>query len=261
MKSEVASPSTHGSLVRAAIAGERLIAQKRDMAMDPATDETARRAALMAAEKKALAMFDAIEAAGLVAPGRSEQDVADGIYALALEKFGVKQHWHRRIVRAGANTLTAYHDYPDVRVIEPDDTVYLDLGPVFEAWEADIGRTYALGTNEEKHRLVADLPRVFARVQQHYHASPEITGAELYAFAQRAAEDAGWLFGGSIAGHIVGEFSHATWPGEKDLTRISPNNPLPMRRCDHQGRALHWILEIHLIDRARTFGGFYERLL
>jgi len=224
-------------------------------------DETGRRAALIAAEKKALAMFDAIEAAGFVAPGRSERDVEDDIYTLALERFGVEQHWHRRIVRAGVNTLTIANDYPDVRTIEADDTVYLDLGPVFEAWEADIGRTYALGANEDKKRLVADLERVFDRVQTHYHASPDMTGARLYAFAQAAADDAGWAFGGVIAGHVVGEFSHSTWPGDKDLKRIGPRNPLPMRGSDHMGREQHWILEIHLVDRARTFGGFYERLL
>jgi Xaa-Pro aminopeptidase len=148
-----------------------------------------------------------------------------------------------------------------VRTIEPEDTVYLDLGPVFEAWEADVGRTYALGKNPEKTRLVADLGRVFERVQAHYYASPDITGAELYGFAQRSADEAGWAFGGVIAGHVVGEFSHSTWPGEKDLKRIGPHNPFPMRRDDHLGRPLHWILEIHLTDRARTFGGFYERLL
>jgi Xaa-Pro dipeptidase len=224
-------------------------------------DETGRRAALIAAEKKALAMFDAIEAAGFVAPGRSERDVEDDIYTLALERFGVEQHWHRRIVRAGVNTLTIANDYPDVRTIEADDTVYLDLGPVFEAWEADIGRTYALGANEDKKRLVADLERVFDRVQSHYHASPDMTGALLYAFAQAAADDAGWVFGGVIAGHVVGEFSHSTWPGDKDLKRIGPRNPLPMRGSDYLGREQHWILEIHLVDRARTFGGFYERLL
>jgi Xaa-Pro aminopeptidase len=152
-------------------------------------------------------------------------------------------------------------DYPEIRVIEPDDTVYLDLGPVFEEWEADIGRTYALGSNKEKKRLVADLSRVFERVQQHYYNSPDITGAELYAFAQAAADDSGWVFGGAIAGHVVGEFSHSTWPGEKDLKRIGPHNPLPLRRNDHLGRPFHWILEIHLVDRARSFGGFYERLL
>jgi hypothetical protein len=30
---------------------------------------------------------------------------------------------------------------------------------------------------------------------------------------------------------------------------------------DGNGRWKHWILEIHLVDKAKTFGGFYERLL
>ena len=34
-----------------------------------------------------------------------------------------------------------------------------------------------------------------------------------------------------------------------------------MREKDHLDRERHWIFEIHLVDRARTFGGFYEGLL
>jgi Xaa-Pro aminopeptidase len=223
--------------------------------------ESSRRLELVGAEQQALGLFDAIESAGLVAAGRTELEVEDDIGALALRDFGVRQHWHRRIVRAGPNTLTVAGDYPEIRTIAADDTVYLDLGPVFEEWEADIGRTYALGADPEKLRLVVDLERVFDRVQRHFYTSPDITGAELYAFAQRAADEAGWLFGGVIAGHVIGEYSHSVWPGEKDLKRIGPANPLPMRGPDHLGRERHWILEIHLVDRARTFGGFYERLL
>lgn len=220
-----------------------------------------RRKALLAAQAKALGLFDAIEAAGLIAPGRSERDVEEDIYALAEKAFGVTQHWHRRIVRSGPNTLTTAADYPDARVIEPEDTVYVDLGPVFEAWEADIGRTYALGSAPDRRKLVDDLPRVFDAVQGRYAATPGITGAELYAIAQTEAECAGWAFGGAIAGHLIGEFNHRLWPGEKAETAIWPGNTAPMRRPDHLGRALHWILEIHLVDHARTFGGFYERLL
>jgi Xaa-Pro aminopeptidase len=225
------------------------------------TIEEARRTALLAAEKKAEALLAEIEAAGLIAPGRSEREVEDDIYALALARFRVERHWHRRIVRAGANTLTTAYDYPPLRIIEAQDTVYVDLGPVFEEWEADIGRTYALGSDPAKRKLVDDLPRVFEQVQLHYYGSPDITGAELYAFVLAAAADAGWAFGGTIAGHIVGEFSHMTIPGDRDLNRISPKNPTLMRGNDTLGREKHWILEIHLIDHARTFGGFYERLL
>jgi Xaa-Pro dipeptidase len=34
-----------------------------------------------------------------------------------------------------------------------------------------------------------------------------------------------------------------------------------MRNLDELGRVRHWILEIHLVDPAGAFGGFYERLL
>jgi hypothetical protein len=34
-----------------------------------------------------------------------------------------------------------------------------------------------------------------------------------------------------------------------------------MRRTDRSGRAGHWILEVHLVDRDRQIGGFYEELL
>jgi Xaa-Pro dipeptidase len=95
----------------------------------------------------------------------------------------------------------------------------------------------------------------------HYRATPDITGAELYAYAQRAAEDAGWTFGGAIAGHLVGEFAHAHIPGDKDLMRIHPQNARPMRDLDELGRERHWILEIHLVERTNAYGGFYERLL
>jgi hypothetical protein len=35
----------------------------------------------------------------------------------------------------------------------------------------------------------------------------------------------------------------------------------PMRRHDKAGRVCHWILEIHLTDTERQFGGFHEQLL
>ncbi|GAB7105522.1 hypothetical protein JCM4814A_38360 [Streptomyces phaeofaciens JCM 4814] len=42
---------------------------------------------------------------------------------------------------------------------------------------------------------------------------------------------------------------------------IAPANDTPLRRTDMAGRRCHWILEIHLVDRERGFGGFCEELL
>ena len=232
----------------------------------PQLSDSEIRAGLEAAEARGMAMFDAIERAGIVVPGKSEKQLDDEIFILAKKDFGVNTHWHKRVVRVGANTVCTFYDDPPIATIQPDDIVYLDLGPVFakgnDQWEADIGRSYALGGDPEKKRLVADLPRIFDIVKAHYDAAPDITGAQLYAFAQKAAAEAGWLFGGTIAGHIVGEFPHAQRvPGDKDLHRIAPANTKRMRDPDDNGHARHWILEIHLVDRARSYGGFYERLL
>jgi hypothetical protein len=135
--------------------------------------EDGRRAALVAAEKRAEKLFDEIEQRGLLRPGRTEREIEQDIYAIALEQFGVEKHWHKRIVRAGVNTLTIAAENPPVRTIAADDIVYVDLGPVFEDWEADLGRTYILG-NHPGSPLVAALPVIFEQVQAHYHATPDI---------------------------------------------------------------------------------------
>jgi hypothetical protein len=53
-------------------------------------------------------------------------------------------------------------DHPD-RVIEDGDLVVLDFGPVFGEWEADYGRTYLVGEDPVKARLIADVEAAFAR--------------------------------------------------------------------------------------------------
>jgi hypothetical protein len=223
--------------------------------------DSERRAALEAAEERAQALFAAIERDRLVQPGRSEGDVEDDIRELAAREFGVEKHWHRRIVRSGPNSVTTAGDHPPVRMIEADDIVYLDLGPVFGGWEADIGKSYALGNHPRKQALVEELPRQFEILQRHFRGHPDITGAALYDFAIGSARKAGWKFGGKIAGHIISEFAHAQIPGAKDLTRISPLNTSPMSDPDGNGLPRHWIGEIHLVEMDDSFGGFYERLL
>jgi len=208
-----------------------------------------------------MALIDAIETAGLIAAGRSEHDVERDIYALAERSFGVTQHWHKRIVRSGINTLRIASDDPPVLEIGTDDTVFLDLGPVFGEWEADVGRTYAIGDDPAKQRLCQDLPRIFDELKQYFDTHPDVTGAELYAVAQNAAQASCWLWGGAIAGHIVGQFPHALIPGDKDTYRVSPANETRMRDPNARGETKYWILEVHLVDPERRFGGFYERLL
>jgi Xaa-Pro aminopeptidase len=223
--------------------------------------EESRSKHLLKAQAKAVTLFEGIVERGLIVPGRRESEVSDAIRDLAAELVGVHRFWHKRIVRAGPNTLLPYRDNPPDRVIEADDIVFADFGPLLEEWEADFGRTFVLGDDPVKHRLNADLARIFALGRSHFESSPDITGEQLYSYVTGLAAEAGWEFGGEHSGHLVGEFPHEVLDGDRIASYIAPGSTGPMRSLDAAGRQAHWILEIHLVDRARGFGGFYEELL
>lgn len=229
--------------------------------MTTATDEDARARELVAAEEKAVALFDEVVRRGLIAPGKGEKQVSDEVRDLGAELFGTDKHWHKRVVRAGENTLAPYAENPPDRVIAPDDVVFLDFGPIFAHWEADVGRTFVLGDDPDKLRLRDDLDAVWAAGREYFEAHPDITGAELYAEVCRLARERGWTFGGSHSGHLVGEFPHELMDGDRLHSYITTANDRPMRTTDPSGRTAHWILEVHLVDRERGFGGFTEQLL
>ncbi|MFC0844194.1 M24 family metallopeptidase [Streptomyces noboritoensis] len=224
-------------------------------------EEARRVAGLVAAQEKAIALFAEVEARGLVAPGVGEREASDRIRDLANDMFGTTKHWHKRIVRSGPNSLLPYRENPPDRIIGEDDVAFADFGPIFEEYEADFGRTYVFGDDPDKHRLLADLPRVFDAGRAAFAADPDITGKQLHAEVERLAAEAGWTLGIWHAGHLVGEFPHETNDGAKTESYITPDNDNPLRRTDRRGRVCHWILELHFVDERRGFGGFYEQLL
>ncbi|MDF0528773.1 M24 family metallopeptidase [Tsukamurella sp. 8F] len=218
-------------------------------------------AALVDAEERAEALFDEVVSRGLIAPGRSERDVSDAIQELAAERYGVERYWHKRIVRAGANTLEVFRKNPPDRTLGDDDIVFLDFGPIFAAWEADFGRTYVLGDDPEKAALRDALETVWLAGRAAFDADPDVTGEGLYDVVCDLAADAGYLFGGEIAGHLVGDFPHERIPGDKIASYIAPGSKTRLHDHVVGGNPAHWILEVHLLDRDRRFGGFYEQLL
>jgi Xaa-Pro dipeptidase len=187
--------------------------------------------------------------------------LSNDIHDLAAEMFGVTRHWHRRIVRAGENTLQPFQERPPDRVIADDDIVFLDLGPIFEEWEADFGRTFVLSDDPDKKALRDALPRVWQAGRDYFDSHPDVTGADLFDFVVGVTHAEGFEFGSSIAGHLLGEFPHKKIAGTGVEWYIMPGSDKPMRRTDPSGRLCHWILEIHLISRCGGYGGFYEQLL
>ena len=216
---------------------------------------------LIDAEAHAAELFRAIETEKLIAPGKMESELNREVFQLAHNMFGVERYWHKRIVRAGPNTMHPYReDPPDLR-IQADDILFFDFGPVFEAWEADFGRTYVLGNDPVKHKLRSDIEEAWFEARDWYLSHAPMSGAELFTHALHQAEKRGWEFGGEIAGHIIGQFPHERLGKGDKGHYIHPENHNSMSAPGSKGEPRHWILEIHFVDRQRQIGGFFEQLL
>lgn len=223
--------------------------------------EAKRREELLQAQHKAECLFREVESRGLVRAGIPESQLNQEIYDLAKELFGITTYWHKRIVRAGENTLLPYAENPPDHTIQEDDILFLDLGPVFEDYEADFGRTFVLGSDPAKLKLRDDVGHAFAAGKRFFHSTPDITASQLYEYAVSLAKKYGWEFGGPIAGHLIGQFPHEKIAEDKVTLYVHPRSNLLMRSTDSSGQMRHWILEIHFVDRARKIGGFFEELL
>ncbi len=226
-----------------------------------AETEEQRASELLEAQTRAEALFHQVEARGLIRPGVTEKGLNAEIYALAQELYGITTYWHKRIVRAGKNTLLPYADNPADHTIGDDDILFLDLGPVFEQWEADFGRTFVLGSDPLKLKMCQDIKFAFADGKRFFNDHPGITSREFFHYVESLAAKYNWEFGGPIAGHLIGQFPHERIADDKVTLYVHPKSDLPMRSLDEEGRQRHWILEIHFVDREQEIGGFYEELL
>ena len=216
---------------------------------------------LIEAEKKAAYLFNEIENRNLIIPGKSEKELNSEIFNLASELFGIKKYWHKRIIRAGKNTLKPYNENPKNLLIKEDDILFIDFGPIFEEWEADYGRTYILGSDKLKIKLKQDISLAWDDCKLYFDSKVEITGSQLYNYAVLSAKKYGWDFGGEIAGHLIGHFPHEKLDNEDKANYVHPSNNVNMFDLDKNGNQRDWILEIHFIDKEKEIGGFFEQLL
>lgn len=216
---------------------------------------------LVKAEKIAVALFHEVENRNLIIAGKDEETLNKEVFQLAKELFDIDKHWHKRIVRCGENTLYPYKENPPNKVIQDNDILFFDFGPIIENWEADLGRTYVIGNDPMKLKLKKDIETAWQETKDWFDQQTTLKASELFEFAVTKANAYGWEFGGEIAGHLIGEFPHESLePGNYQLY-IHPDNHNDMFDLDSNGEKRNWILEIHFIDRDLKIGGFYEQLL
>jgi hypothetical protein len=217
---------------------------------------------LLNAQTIAIELFNTVEKNNLIVAGKSEAQLALEVSDLALKKFGIANHWHKKIVRAGVNTLATYSENPADKIIQEDDILFLDFGPIVEGYEADLGRTYVMGNNATKLKLKNDVEKAWYEIQSWFQMQTKLKASELFLYVVEKAGDYGWTFTGEIAGHIVGEFPHEQPPDPKSFELdIHPENHNDMFLLDANGNKRHWILELQFIDMEKEIGGYFEQLL
>ena len=110
--------------------------------------------------------------------------------------------------------------------------MFFDLGPVFEDWEADFGRTYVLGNDPVKLRLKNDIEDAWNEGKKYFKQNQDITGHDLYVYVCMLAKKRGWLYGQEHCGHLIGNFPHELIQGEEVINYIHPENHQRMRDFD-----------------------------
>lgn len=217
---------------------------------------------LMAAEARAVELFEEIERRQLIMPGITEMQLNRVIFDLAFELQGIRTFWHKRIVRAGKNTLLPYAENPPDLVLRENEILFLDFGPVYEDWEADLGRTYVLGNDPKMVQLKNDTERLWQEGVEYFQSNFEkITGADFYAHTCSLANENGREFGNIHCGHLIGNFPHEKLSGEDKRNYLHPANIDQVSLPDLSGRRRFWIYEMHLIDKDYEIGAFVEGII
>ncbi len=217
---------------------------------------------LLIAEQKAKELFKTVEQQGLIVPGKSEKELCDEIVQLAKEDFGVKDHWGKKIVRTGINTLQPYSTDPPNLIIQEGDILFFDFHPVFEGWEADLGRTYVIGNDPLKLKIKKDIEAAWQEANAWYFQQPSLSGAQYFNYILDLTKRYGYEFGNAIAGHILGLYPHEQPDDPNDpCLDVHPENHTDIFQLDKNGNKRHWMLELHFVDRVHNIGAFFEQLL
>ncbi|HMH69447.1 MAG TPA: M24 family metallopeptidase, partial [Pinirhizobacter sp.] len=148
------------------------------------------------------------EIARRITPGMTEPE-AMALAGEVLADAGMQRIWHPSLIRFGANTLKTFRERsaPDIRLGERD-IFFVDLGPVFDGHEGDVGDTFVLGDDPLMHDCAVAARELFSRVAARWREGGQ-SGRALYEFATDQAQAMGWRLNHETKGHRVGDFPHA----------------------------------------------------
>jgi Xaa-Pro aminopeptidase len=190
-----------------------------------------------------------LEAQKQIHPGLCEKD-ARNLVSDIQTRLGAPKSWHPPQIRFGANTLLPFGKVGlENPVLAENDIYFLDIGPIFNGHEGDVGRTFSVGKNPLMHKCVHDVEAIWNDVRHQWKEFSK-TGADLYQYAQSRAQELGWILNLEKAnGHRISDFPHAAkMRGSIDILNFAPTSN-------------RWILEIQIRHSELPIGAFYEDLL
>ncbi len=184
-----------------------------------------------------------------IVTGMSEHEAKKLIQQIQ-EDLGAPKSWHPPQIRFGENTLLPFGQKGvENNILKENDIFFLDLGPIFNGHEGDVGRSFTVGNDPEMQRCCADAETIWQEVRAHWLRT-NVSGEELYRFAEQCAAARGWVLSLQKAnGHRISDFPHIA--KMRGSIQEFPEKPAANR----------WILEIQIRHTQKPFGAFYEDLL
>ena len=187
------------------------------------------------------------EISKIIKPGISESEAKKKAIEL-YERFEIKKNWHNPYIYFNTNTILTFKDKPkEEKILQEEDIAYIDIGPIIDDVEGDIGHTLVFGENKLYKELKSQSENIFENACNYWRESSP-TGVELYKYIYKLTNDAGFIFNLNPAGHLIGSFPHKGW---KEGLNTYPFDPEPG----------YWILEIQIRHPEKSYGAFYEAVL
>ncbi len=182
-----------------------------------------------------------------IRPGMLETH-AHELYKEICKKYPVERQWHPPKLRFGPNTMCNFKDVSVPYELQEEDIYFIDIGPVVGGHEADYGETFTFGSLYEQKNLALTAKKIFHEVSEFWKKN-RTSGERLYEFAKTRATHYDVILNMGSDGHRIGDFPHHIF--FKGGLPETPEQIIPNA----------WILEIHLFNKDRTFGAFYEDIL
>ena len=163
--------------------------------------------------------------------------------------MGAEKKWHPHKFRIGKNTTKAFRELSDLKVkLQENDIFFIDIGPVFEGYEGDFGKTFTLGTNLNYQKISHDIKTIFDQTNEYWN-NEKPTGSELYIYLEKLANKFGYILNTAMNGHRLSDFPHAVY--HRGKLQDFEQKPVPNL----------WVLEVLIKDSSEEFGAFYEDII